>query len=93
VDPHEQLDEDVEEALLHVADDFLEQAVTAAARLARHRRANTLEVRDVQAVLERNWNMWIPGFGGEEARPHKRPALVEAHKARTALIRKQLKKY
>ncbi len=37
--------------------------------------------------------MWIPGFGSEEVRTHKRPALTEAHKSRMALIRKKLKKY
>ena len=42
---------------------------------------------------ERNWNMWIPGFGSEDLRHHKRSALNEAHKSRLALIRKTLKKY
>ena len=29
---------------------------------------------------ERCWNMWIPGFGGEEVRPFKKLATTEAHK-------------
>ena len=44
-------------------------------------------------VLERNWNMWIPGFGTEDVRPYRKSATTEAHKARMALIRKALKKY
>ncbi len=67
--------------------------MTQAAQAARHRRAPGIDVRDVQMVLERNWNLWIPGFGGEELRVHRRPALTEAHKSRLALIRKTLKKY
>ncbi len=51
VDAHEQLDEDVEELLLHIADDFIEQTVTQAAQLAKHRRAPTVDARDVQVVL------------------------------------------
>ena len=51
MDPHEQLDEDVEDALLHIADDFLEQSVSAAAHLAKHRKANAIDARDVQVVL------------------------------------------
>ncbi|TRZ12704.1 hypothetical protein HGM15179_014399 [Zosterops borbonicus] len=80
VDPNEQLDEDVEEMLLQIADDFIESVVTAACQLARHRKSNTLEVKDVQLHLERQWNMWIPGFGSEEIRPYKKACTTEAHK-------------
>jgi len=93
VDPTEQLDEDVEDVLLTIADDFIEQTVSQACALARHRKATTIDVKDVQLVLERNWNMWIPGFGTEEIRPYKRSVTAEAHKQRLALIRKTLKKY
>uniref|UniRef100_A0A452GV94 Transcription initiation factor TFIID subunit 12 n=2 Tax=Gopherus TaxID=38771 RepID=A0A452GV94_9SAUR len=92
VDPNEQLDEDVEEMLLQIADDFIESVVTAACQLARHRKSNTLEVKDVQLHLERQWNMWIPGFGSEEIRPYKKACTTEAHKQRMALIRKTTKK-
>ena len=100
VDPHEQLDEDVEELLLQIADDFIEQTVVASCALAKHRKSPNVDVRDVQLVLEKNFNMWIPGVGGTSATDDlhsgramgKRPT-SEAHKARMALIRKQLKKY
>ncbi|XP_011862583.1 PREDICTED: transcription initiation factor TFIID subunit 12 [Vollenhovia emeryi] len=93
VDPTEQLDEEVEEMLLQLADDFVETTVNAACLLAKHRHANTVEVKDVQLHLERNWNMWIPGFGTDEVRPYKRATVTEAHKQRLALIRKTIKKY
>jgi hypothetical protein len=44
-------------------------------------------------VLEKNWNMWLPGFGFSDIRQKKRSAATEAHKARLALIRKSLRKY
>ncbi|XP_043282809.1 transcription initiation factor TFIID subunit 12 [Venturia canescens] len=93
VDPTEQLDEEVEEMLLQLADDFVETTVNAACLIAKHRHANTVEVKDVQLHLETNWNMWIPGFGTDEVRPYKRATVTEAHKQRLALIRKSIKKY
>lgn len=45
------------------------------------------------SVPERNYNMWIPGFGTDDIRGHRRSATSEAHKSRMALIRKTLKKY
>ncbi|XP_063709383.1 transcription initiation factor TFIID subunit 12 [Culicoides brevitarsis] len=93
IDPTEQLDEDVEEILLQIADDFIENTVNAACMLAKHRKVSKVEVKDVQLHLERNWNMWIPGFGTEELRPYKRATVTEAHKQRLALIRKAIKKY
>lgn len=93
IDPTEQLDEEVEELLLQMADDFVENTMNSACLLAKHRKVTKVEVKDVQLHLERNWNMWIPGFGTDELRPYKRAAITEAHKQRLALIRKALKKY
>jgi len=93
VDPLEQLDEEVEEMMMQIADDFIDNVVTAACQIARHRKANTVEVKDVQLHLERNWNMWVPGFGSEDLKPYKKAATTEAHKQRMALIKKTLKKY
>uniref|UniRef100_A0A2C9JVR7 Transcription initiation factor TFIID subunit 12 n=1 Tax=Biomphalaria glabrata TaxID=6526 RepID=A0A2C9JVR7_BIOGL len=93
VDPLEQMDDDVEDVLLQVADDFIENIVSASCQLARHRRSNTLEAKDVQLCLDRGWNMQVPGFGSEELRPYKKSITTEAHKQRMALIRKTLKKY
>lgn len=57
----QQLDEEVEDILLQIADEFVENAINGACLLAKHRKNNKVEVKDVQLYLERNWNMWIPG--------------------------------
>lgn len=93
VDPTIQLDEEVEETLLCIADDFIDNVIKGASLIAKHRRVPTIEVRDVQMLLERNYNMWISGFGTDEVKPYKRSTLTEAHKQRLALIRRTLKKY
>jgi len=92
VDPYEQLDDDVKDALLQYADEFIDSVADAACQLAKHRKANTLEAKDVQLALERNWNMWIPGFETDEFRPPKKSCTAEAHKQRMALIKKTLRK-
>ena len=56
VDPNEQLDEEVEELLLQIADDFIESTVNASCQLAKHRQASALDVTDVQMHLGTNCN-------------------------------------
>jgi transcription initiation factor TFIID subunit 12 len=62
------LDPDVEESILQVADDFVDNVITAACRLAKLRPNQTLDIRDVQLVLERNYGIRIPGYSLDEVR-------------------------
>ena len=48
---HTQTVRSLSQMLLQIADDFIESVVTAACQLARHRKSNTLEVKDVQLHL------------------------------------------
>ncbi|KAK0257995.1 Transcription initiation factor TFIID subunit 12 [Friedmanniomyces endolithicus] len=61
---------EVEESVLQLADDFVDDLITASCRLAKLRPGGqqVLEMRDVQMVLERNYGMRIPGFTLEEVR-------------------------
>lgn len=92
-DPTLNLEEEVEEIILGYVDEFVERCLNGAALIAKNRKVNTIEVKDVQQFLNRNFNMWTPGFGTDELRPYKRSATTESHKQRIALIRKTLKKY
>lgn len=84
VDPDEQLDEDVEEVLLDIADEFIENVVSSACAIAKHRNSKSLEVEDVKLYLERKYKIWIPGFG--ETKQTTKKFASEAHKQRMALI-------
>ncbi|KRX41145.1 Major facilitator superfamily domain-containing protein 5 [Trichinella murrelli] len=64
VDPNAVLDEDVRRALMKEADQFIEQVLTKACQLTKHRRGNTLETRDVLTVLDRCYNIHLPGKSG-----------------------------
>ncbi|XP_022652286.1 transcription initiation factor TFIID subunit 12-like isoform X2 [Varroa jacobsoni] len=93
VDPMQQLDEEVEGVLLQLADDFIESVVSSSCLMAKHRKSQLLEAKDVSVVLERQHNLYIPGFGGEDLHTYKKTSTSEAHKQRLALIRKTLKKF
>lgn len=62
------VDGDVEELLLDLADEFITSVTTFACRLAKHRKTDTVDVRDVQLHLERNWNIRVPGYAMDEIR-------------------------
>lgn len=87
VDPDEQLDEDVEEVLLDIANEFIENVVSSACAIAKHRNSTSLEVDDVKLYLERKYKIWIPGFGESKHIPKRFSS--EAHRQRMALINKQ----
>jgi hypothetical protein len=63
-----------------VADDFIENIINSSCQLAKHRKSNILEVKDVQFHLERNFNLWIPGFSTDDLKPFKKSYASEAHK-------------
>ncbi|KAI9827079.1 MAG: Transcription initiation factor TFIID subunit 12 [Phylliscum demangeonii] len=59
---------DADKAVLQFADDFVDQVVTDACKLAKIRGSNTLELRDLQLVLERQYNIRVPGYALDEMR-------------------------
>ncbi|KAF9630895.1 Transcription initiation factor TFIID [Lasiodiplodia theobromae] len=64
----EALSPEVEEAMLQLADDFLDNVVSSACKLAKLRESSQLEIRDIQNILERNYNIRIPGYASDEIR-------------------------
>lgn len=60
------IDGDVEELLLDLADEFINSVTGFACRLAKHRKVESIDARDVQLHLERNWNIRIPGYSMDE---------------------------
>lgn len=51
--------------------------------LGRHKafsRSGSTSLSLILLFSERQWNMWIPGFGSDEIRPFKKACTTEAHK-------------
>ncbi|KAI3844776.1 hypothetical protein MKX03_003420 [Papaver bracteatum] len=90
IDPSEKVDPEVEDILVDIAEDFVESVTTFACSLAKHRKSNVLEAKDILLHLERNWNMSLPGFGGDEIKNYKKPYTDEIHRERLAAIKKSM---
>lgn len=92
IDPSErlELDPEVEDILVDIAEDFVDTITTFGCSLANHRKSNILEAKDILLHLERNWNLTLPGFGGDEIKTYKRPAVNDIHRERLAAIKKSM---
>ncbi|KAJ4705182.1 transcription initiation factor TFIID subunit 12 [Melia azedarach] len=88
IDPSERLDSEVEDILVDIAEDFVESITTFGCSLAKHRKSDTLEAKDILLHLERNWNMMLPGFSGDEIKTYRKPLTNDIHKERLAVIKK-----
>ncbi|KAL9238030.1 hypothetical protein vseg_012509 [Gypsophila vaccaria] len=90
VDPLENLDPEVEDVLVEIADDFIDSVISFGCSLAKHRKSDTLEAKDILLHLDRTWNMTFPGFGGDEIKTCKKPVGNDMHKERLTVIKKSL---
>ncbi|KAH8689227.1 transcription initiation factor TFIID subunit A-domain-containing protein [Phaeosphaeriaceae sp. PMI808] len=64
----EALTSEVEEAVLQLADDFVDNVISSACKLSKLRESPQLDIRDIQLILERNYNIRIPGYASDEVR-------------------------
>jgi transcription initiation factor TFIID subunit 12 len=51
-----------------MADSFVDNVLHAACRNAKERGSKVLEIRDLQLVLERTYNVRVPGYSSDELR-------------------------
>ncbi|KAF4585879.1 Transcription initiation factor TFIID subunit 12 [Ophiocordyceps camponoti-floridani] len=63
-----QLSPEVEENVLAMADSFVDDVLHKACRNAKERGSKVLEIRDIQLVLERTYNVRVPGYSSDELR-------------------------
>jgi transcription initiation factor TFIID subunit 12 len=77
-----------------MVDEFIDTISTSACKLAKLRGSDTLDIRDIQIILERNWNIRIPGFSADEIRTVRKfnPAPAYHQKVNTLMAQKQLDK-
>ncbi|CCG25434.1 hypothetical protein CORT_0C00560 [Candida orthopsilosis Co 90-125] len=66
------VDNDVEELFLDLADEFVRSVMGFSCNLAKHRKLDKVDIRDVQLNLERNWGVKVPGYMPDEIKPARR---------------------
>lgn len=90
IDPSEKFNPEVVEILADIADEFLVSVTTFGCSLAKHRKSDTLEAKDILLHLDRNWNMTLPGFCGDEIKSYRKQVTNDIHKERLAAIKKSV---
>lgn len=75
IDPDFVLEPAAEEMIMEMADDFVKRVTGPACLLAKHRKSETLEVKDLQVILDKHWGIKIAGIGPTRA-PLKVPLYV-----------------
>eukprot|EP01137_Pigoraptor_chileana_P020992 Opistho-2@84127 len=91
IKPKESVDEQLEEMLLEIGDDFIENVTTFACQLAKLRGSKRIEVRDIKLHLERNWDIKMVDIDPEEKeeRPTKRVVPTDAYLEQLRLAKSQ----
>jgi histone H3/H4 len=84
VDPSYVLENQAEEQLLELADDFLEKICRQSVRVAKHRGSDVVDVRDVQLMLQTQWGIVIPGLGPPPSK--KRSQITKSRASISAAI-------
>ncbi|KNZ44351.1 hypothetical protein VP01_924g3 [Puccinia sorghi] len=103
IDPSERLETEVEDLLLELADEFIDSVTRFSCQLAKHRKSDRLETKDIQLHLgkipkhvfrERSWNIRIPGFANDEIRQSqsRRINALPSYQSRVAIVREAIRK-
>ena len=72
IDPSYTLEDQVQEVLLEMADDFVTKVTQDALKLAKHRGSKQLDVMDMALALKKGYGMEVPGFNSGGGKDHSK---------------------
>ena len=70
ISPNYILDDEAQDQILHLADDFLDKLVSQSMKFAKHRDSKNVDVKDVKLALKKKWGMNVEGFGLGGSKDH-----------------------
>jgi transcription initiation factor TFIID subunit 12 len=78
---------EVEDIVGDLIDEFVDNVTKFSVRLAKHRKAERVEPKDVHVHLERNWNIRVPGtVGKDEVEIVRKPAVTKSYMAKMDMV-------
>ena len=87
IDPNLSIEPAAEEQVLHLVDDFVDKVVKQSMRLAAHRGSKTLDVSDIQLILDQQWGIKIPGLGAPQ--PKKKVSTTSTPAAASSGVKRK----
>ena len=84
--PGERLEFESETVLMHIADEFVDDLLGNACRLAKHRDSPTLEASDLLLYLEREHDITVPGYENLEDKIVRKPSTSNSQQPSTSVV-------
>lgn len=81
-----QIDTETEDVIVELVEEFVYTVATSSIQLAKHRKSNGVELKDVRVQLEKIWNLKVPGFPGEEVQGVRQKLATKGDKGKVDQI-------
>ncbi|ORX75761.1 hypothetical protein BCR32DRAFT_237117 [Anaeromyces robustus] len=90
IDPNERLDNDVEELIMEITQQFVKEVTEFSCKLAKHRKSDLLEAKDLVLGLNMKHNIQVPGFV-DSIKPINKKITTQRHQQKVLMIRKAIR--
>jgi histone H3/H4 len=90
IDPNERLDNDVEELIMEITQQFVKEVTEFSCKLAKHRKSNLLETKDLILGLNMKHNIQVPGFV-DSIKPINKKIMTQRHQQKVLMVRKAIR--
>lgn len=90
IDPNERLDNDVEELIMEITQKFVKDVTEFSCKIAKHRKSDLLETKDLVLGLSMKHNIQVPGFV-DSIKPINKKIVTQRHQQKALLVRKAIR--
>jgi len=90
IDPNERLDNDVEELIMEITQKFVKDVTDFSCKIAKHRKSDLLETKDLVLGLSMKHNIQVPGFV-DSIKSINKKIVTQRHQQKALLVRKAIR--